>query len=78
MRQGGVVGREPTPEMAVMVAEQFHRLLAALDNDQYRQIAVWKMEGLTNEEIGTRLGCAVRTVSNRLEVIRKTLAAEVS
>jgi RNA polymerase sigma factor (sigma-70 family) len=70
-----VIGREPNPEMAAMVAEEFQRLLDRLSNAEYRQIAMWKMEGFTNEEIGTRLGCAVRTVANRLDVIRRALKA---
>ncbi len=68
-----VVGTEPTPELAAAIAEEFQRLLRELPDDQYRQIALWKMEGYTNKEIGQRLGCSLRTVTNRLDVIRKTL-----
>jgi DNA-directed RNA polymerase specialized sigma24 family protein len=68
-----VIGKEPTPEFAAMVAEEFQRLLGRLDDARLRQIAVWKMEGYTNQEISRRLGCAVRTVANKLELIRKTL-----
>jgi DNA-directed RNA polymerase specialized sigma24 family protein len=71
-----VIGQEPSPEMVVMITEEFQQLLSRLTNDQYRQIAVWKMEGYTNEEISDRLGCALRTVTNRLDVIRKTFTTE--
>jgi DNA-directed RNA polymerase specialized sigma24 family protein len=52
-------------------------LLEQLGDDVLRSIAVWKMEGLTNQEIAARLGCAVPTVERRLRLIRKTWSAEV-
>src|SRR4051812_11256968 len=71
-----VVGPEPSPEFAAMVAEEHRRLLDVLGDDTLRRIALWKMEGYTNEEIRLRLGCALRTVANKLELIRKTWLAE--
>jgi DNA-directed RNA polymerase specialized sigma24 family protein len=71
-----VIGDEPTPEFTVMVAEQVQHLLDRLDNDQLRQVALWKMEGHTNQEISQRLGCALRTVANKLELIRTLLQSE--
>jgi DNA-directed RNA polymerase specialized sigma24 family protein len=52
-------------------------LLGQLGDDELRAIAVWKMEGLTNQGIATRLGCALPTVERRLRLIRKTWSAEV-
>jgi DNA-directed RNA polymerase specialized sigma24 family protein len=49
-----VVGEEPTPEFAAQVAEEYQRLLDLLGDDTLRQVAVWKMEGLTNDEIRLR------------------------
>src|SRR5436190_8915493 len=46
-----VVGAEPTPEFAAQVAEEYHRLLDLLAEASLRQVAVWKMEGLTNDEV---------------------------
>jgi DNA-directed RNA polymerase specialized sigma24 family protein len=66
-----VVGNEPTPEFAAQVAEECQRLLDKLGDDELRSIAVWKMEGHTNEEIAVLLGCAVPTVERRLRLIRK-------
>jgi RNA polymerase sigma factor (sigma-70 family) len=71
-----VVGREPTPESAAMVAEGLERLLDRLGDEQLRQIALWKMDGHTNQEISDRLGCSLRTVANKLELIRRSLQAE--
>jgi DNA-directed RNA polymerase specialized sigma24 family protein len=73
--QGGssieaIIGDEPTPEFATMMAEQAQRLLGILDDETLRTIAVWKMEGFTNDEIAARLGCALKTVSNKLRLIR--------
>ena len=41
-----------------MVAEETRRLLARLEDEQLRQIALDRMEGYTTEEIAERLGCA--------------------
>jgi DNA-directed RNA polymerase specialized sigma24 family protein len=67
---GQVVGAEPTPELAAQVAEEFRRLLARLPKEELRQVALWKMEGCSNEEVGDRLGCAAATVERRLKLIR--------
>jgi DNA-directed RNA polymerase specialized sigma24 family protein len=67
-----IIGPEPTPEFAAMVAEEYRRLLDGLGDDSLRQVALWRMEGYTNDEIADRLGCARRTVARRLDLIRKT------
>jgi hypothetical protein len=71
-----VVGREPTPEFAAALAEEFQRLLDRLGDAQLRRIAQWKMEGYKNDEIATLAGCSRRTVTAKLELIRKILKAE--
>ena len=71
-----VAGSEPTPEFAAMFAEEYERLLAALDDDALRQVALDRMEGYTNDEIAGRLGCARRTVARRLDLIRKIWSEE--
>lgn len=63
---------DPSPEFAAMVAEEHDRLLEALGDESLRQVARWKMDGYTVDEIAERLGCARRTVARRLELIRKT------
>jgi DNA-directed RNA polymerase specialized sigma24 family protein len=65
-----VVGDEPTPEFAAQVAEQYQRLLDLLGDDTLCQVAVWKMEGFTKDEIAGRLDCSRRTVARKLETIR--------
>ena len=67
-----LVGSEPTPEFAALVAEQYRRLHEALRDDSLRQILDLRLEGYDRKEIAERLGCAVRTVTCKLDVIRQT------
>lgn len=64
-------GREPTPEFAAQVAEEYRRLLDRLGDAELQSIAVWKMEGDTAPDIAARLGCALSTVERRLRLIRQ-------
>ncbi|MBV8228742.1 MAG: hypothetical protein JO329_02045 [Planctomycetaceae bacterium] len=65
-----IVGSEPTPAFAALVAEQYRRLLEGLGDASLRRIALLKMEGYTLDEIAAQLGCARRTVVNKLQLIR--------
>ena len=65
-----IIGPEPTPEFAAQVAEEFQGLLDRLGDAGLRTVAVWKMEGYTNEEIAAKLDCAPRTVERKLQLIR--------
>jgi DNA-directed RNA polymerase specialized sigma24 family protein len=67
-----ISGDGPSPELEAMMAEMYHSLLEALDEEDLRQIAVRKLEGYTNEEIAVQLGCSLRKVVYRLKVIRET------
>ena len=66
-----VLGQEPTPELAALVSEQCEHLLAQLDDELLRKIALAKLEGYSNEEIAGQLGCAPRTVERKLARIRQ-------
>ncbi|MCU0960565.1 MAG: ECF-type sigma factor [Pirellulaceae bacterium] len=65
-----VVGPQPTPEFAAAVTDELRHLLELLDGDM-RHIAQLKLEGYTNEEIATTVGCSLPTVERRLRLIRK-------
>jgi DNA-directed RNA polymerase specialized sigma24 family protein len=65
-----VIGREPTPEAAAQMAEGVRTLLARLGDADLEAVALWKMEGYTNDEIAARLDCAPRTVERKLRLIR--------
>jgi DNA-directed RNA polymerase specialized sigma24 family protein len=70
------LSREPTPAFAAEVAEECQRLLASLESAELRSVALWKMEGDTNDQIAARLGCAPSTVERRLALIRRLWTQE--
>jgi DNA-directed RNA polymerase specialized sigma24 family protein len=72
-----VPDREPTPDFAVLVAEECDRLLGLLGDDTLRTLALLKLEGYANDEIGGRLGCALRTVERKLALIRSAWEKEI-
>jgi RNA polymerase sigma factor (sigma-70 family) len=65
-----LLAREPTPEEAAEVADECRHLLDSLPEPELRQIALWKVEGYTNEEIAARLDCVPRTVERKVSRIR--------
>ncbi len=65
-----LLAREPTPDEAAELADECHRLLAALKEPDLRQIALWKVEGYTHEEIAARLDCVPRTIERKVSRIR--------
>jgi DNA-directed RNA polymerase specialized sigma24 family protein len=67
---GEIVGREPTPQFAVLVAEELDELLKRMDDDVLRQLTLLKLEGYSNAEIADRLDCGLRTVERKLSRIR--------
>jgi DNA-directed RNA polymerase specialized sigma24 family protein len=73
-----VADREPSPELAALLDDEFQNLLSRLDDESLRRIAIWKMEGEGNDEIARRIGCGLRTVERKLGVIRAILLTEGS
>ncbi len=72
----GIAGEEPAPDLALMLAEGPRARLDRLDDDGLRRIALWRMEGYTNEEIAAKLGCVTRSVERKLNVIRRAWLGE--
>jgi DNA-directed RNA polymerase specialized sigma24 family protein len=70
-----ILGNEPTPELSAQVAEECSRLLADLRDETLRSVALWKMEGYTNEEIAAKVGCVRRSVDRKIQAIRKIWSA---
>lgn len=70
--------REPTPELAAQVAEEYERLLKKLSSAELIELAVMKMEGYTNEEIAKKWGKAERTVERKLQLIRQLWQRELT
>ncbi len=65
-----VVGTEPSPEFAALVAEESRRLLDALPDDNLRAVAVMKMEGHDADAIAEHFGVTVRTAQRWLKTVR--------
>jgi DNA-directed RNA polymerase specialized sigma24 family protein len=61
---------EPTPELAAQLTEEFQRLMEQLEDPTLRSVAIFKLEGYTNDEIAARLGCVTSTVVRKLARIR--------
>jgi RNA polymerase sigma factor (sigma-70 family) len=71
------VGSPPPPPLdwdhfAPRLGIACEELLAGLENDQLRQIALLRLAGYSNAEIAARVGCSVATVKRRVEQIRQS------
>ncbi|MEQ1828536.1 MAG: ECF-type sigma factor [Pirellula sp.] len=66
-----IVSKEPSPEFAAEVAEEYEKLMRHLGDDELVQFATWKLEGLTNQEIAVKLNRSTRTVERKLNLIRR-------
>jgi DNA-directed RNA polymerase specialized sigma24 family protein len=73
-----ILAREPTPQLAAEMAEECQRLLDLLRDPDLRAIALFKMEGFTNQEIARKLNCARSTIQRRLDLIQARWEQEVS
>ncbi len=70
-------GDGPDPAFVAMAAEECRRLLDVLGDDSLRQIVLSRMDGETSEAIAERIGCSLRTVANKLKLIRMKWEREV-
>ena len=61
---------QTAPDMQALMAEQCRMLLGRLGDDQLEQIAIWKLDRYTNDEIAERLGRTRRSVQRMLNLIR--------
>ena len=71
----GFVDLNPSPEFAAQATEELARLLAILENDELRRIAVLKMEGYTNQEIANQLTKSISSIERKLALIREIWVA---
>jgi DNA-directed RNA polymerase specialized sigma24 family protein len=65
-----VFSREPSPELAAQMTDEYERLLGLLDDDVLRRVAVWRMEGHSVEEIAARIPCSPRSIKRKMQLIR--------
>jgi len=68
----------PTPAFAAEMLEDTECLLERLGDAELRAVALWKLEGFSNEEIAERLGCGRRSVGRKLRVIRALWTEEAA
>jgi DNA-directed RNA polymerase specialized sigma24 family protein len=73
---GQIVGREPTPEFAAQVVEQFQRLIQRFPDGATRRLMELKLDGYMNDEIAVRLEVTTRTIERKLRLIRSVLEEE--
>jgi DNA-directed RNA polymerase specialized sigma24 family protein len=65
-----LLAAEPTPEFAVMVADEYLWLKGKLPDESLRLVLDLRLEGYTHDEIAERLQCARRTITRKLDRIR--------
>lgn len=73
-----IIAREPTPEIAAQLAEQYDRWMRALGSEELARLTQWKLEGFTNSEIAAKCGLTARTIERKLNLIRKILTQAAS
>jgi len=67
------VARGPTPAEAAEFADQFEKIISALDEEE-RQVVDLKLQECTMEEMAERMGCSERTVRRILKRVQTQLA----
>lgn len=65
------VSGEPDPAMVAECEEQFSILLNCLQHPDLKRVALWKMEGHTNEDIAALMSRSLATVERKLRTIRE-------
>ena len=67
----GVIAGEPNEEFAMQMVAELDHLRATLQDEGLQQIALYRLQGLTNAEIAEKMGCVERTIDRRLALIRR-------
>lgn len=65
-----VIGAEPSPDMVVEWTDSLRHLLERLNDQTLQEIAIFKLQGYSNQEIADRFDCGLRTVERKLSGIR--------
>lgn len=70
---GGInslAGSDAAPDFLAMIDEQHAVLLNSLGDETLQRVAMWKLEGFTNQEISERLNLTTRSIERKLQRIR--------
>lgn len=70
-RLEALLSREPDPGTAALAADEHHRLMGLLGEDELRRVAQRRMDGGSVEEIARELGYAPRSIKRKLHLIRE-------
>ena len=66
-----VFSQEPNPAFVVLMADEFGFLLRRLRDHKLENLALWRMEGYTIEEIAQKMNVVPRSVKRKLKIIRE-------
>ena len=69
--QDQLASAAPTPEFAAEMEDAVDGLLARLNDERLKQIAMHKLDGLTNAEIAAELERSISFVERKLQLIRQ-------
>lgn len=61
---------DPPPELALSMREECEKKLNSLQEDELKMVVLLKVEGYTNDEIASNMGCTRRSIQRRLALIR--------
>jgi RNA polymerase sigma factor (sigma-70 family) len=65
-----LISQEPSPEMAAEFSENLSHMIDSLERPELKEVAILKMQGYTNEEIGMKQNCSLSTIERKLRTIR--------
>lgn len=72
-----IFSQEPGPELAALMAEEGSFLLHSLKDRDLQNVAVWRMQGYTVEEIARKMDVVPRSIKRKLSVIRTMWQSQV-
>lgn len=72
-----IADAELPPDVLLACEEECERLLGLLEQRELKLVAVLKVEGYTNDEIASQLGCSRRAIQRRLNLIRNFWTGEL-
>lgn len=68
--------KEISPALLADFNDRLESLFGVLEKDMLKRIAIEKVQGYTNAEIATRLGCSLSSVERKLRLIREIWSRE--
>ncbi|MCR9116636.1 MAG: ECF-type sigma factor [bacterium] len=66
-----VIDSAPTAAMAMEMDDTMEEMLARLEDERMRRIALGKLEGKTNKELAEEMGRSISFIERKLQLIRR-------